>query len=72
MVVGEGAVFAEFVVRLSAPSSNTVSVSYEHQQRHGPHRRLRYESAQTALVFAPGETLKTVPIGIREDSSVEA
>ncbi len=28
VVVGEGAGYAEFVVRLSAPSSNTVSVSY--------------------------------------------
>ena len=70
LTVGEGAVFAQFVVRLSAPSAQTVSVGY--YTSGGTALTSDFvDVGTTALVFAPGETLKTVPIGIREDSSVE-
>ena len=69
VVVGEGAGYAEFVVR-DRTGAQTVSVGY--YTTGGTALTNDFvDVGTTALVFAPGETLKTVPIGIREDSSVE-
>ena len=70
VVVGEGAGFAEFVVRLSAPSNSTVSVSYYTYS--GSAGLGDYGQGGGPLVFTAGETLKTVRIGVKEDSLVES
>lgn len=71
VVVSEGSAFAEFVVRLDKPSTNIVEVFYSTQS--GTADTLDYNSSGTqSLVFAAGETLKTVRIPLQPDTSVEA
>ena len=70
VVVVESGVFATFTVRLSAPSTSTVSVYW------GSY----YDTAGSSdiydlsgyLTFSPGEMLKTVRIPITDDITVEA
>jgi hypothetical protein len=71
VTVGEADVFAEFEVRLSAPSAETVTVYY-YTDGVTVSTYDFVDVGTTMLVFAPGETLKTVRIGIKEDTSVES
>jgi hypothetical protein len=71
VVVGEREPYAEFVVRLSAPSSNVVSVNYS-TTNGTAYSGSDYEGvASTPLSFAPGETLKTVRIAIENNTTAE-
>ena len=70
VVVGEGEGYAEFVVRLSAPSLDTVSVTYYTSS--GTASSADYSIVgSTTLGFAPGETVKTVRIAVKDDTLVE-
>jgi hypothetical protein len=69
VVVGESAGYAQ-LVRLSAPSSNLVSVVYDTSD--GTANHLAFDGiGNTMRQFAPGETLKTVRIAIVYDAAVE-
>ncbi len=71
IVVDEGAGLAEFVVRLSAPSNEVVSVRYDTSNAtavaNGDYNAVFSE----ILTFAPGEMVKTVQIALADDVSVE-
>ena len=71
LVVSEADGFAEFVVRLSAPSANTVSVSYATQGSSATGFGFDYENASGTLSFAPGETIQTVRVPLLNDNRVE-
>jgi hypothetical protein len=63
--------YQDFLVTLSAPSSNTVSVSY--QTFNGTAvGNLDVLGQSSSLSFAPGETVKTVRITLIDDVAVEA
>ncbi len=70
LVVGESDGFAEFVVRLSAPSANTVSVAYNNANQTAANGS-DYTAVSGTLTFAPGETTKTVRIPITNDTVAE-
>ncbi len=70
VVVGEGDGFAEFVVRLSAPGTNTVQVSYGDLNGTATSGS-DYIAVNGTLNFAPGETVKTVRVAIIDNSTVE-
>ena len=72
VVVDEGAGYAEFVVRLSGPSAQTVAVQYDTSPASAGTSDFGYFSSNIALSFAPGETLKTVRVGITDDTAVES
>ncbi len=67
---GEGETFATFVIQLSAPSTNEVSVNYT-QQNGTAVNGSDYSYYFGTLVFAPGETTKTLPILLIDDTTVE-
>lgn len=70
IVVGEGSGFAEFVVRLSRPASQDLTVQYATQS--GTANSLDYVSTGTQnLVFAAGETSKIVRVALDNDASIE-
>ena len=71
VVAAENTGYAEFVVRLSAPSTQTVSVQY---YTYGGSASSSYDYDvvnTTTLSFAPGETTKTVRIGLIDDTVTE-
>ncbi|HSW04695.1 Calx-beta domain-containing protein [Aquabacterium sp.] len=73
LAVSEGESFASFVVQLNAPSQNEVRVSYQTDigsATYGGNADYIYLSEQ--LVFAPGETSKTVHVAISNDTTAEA
>src|ERR1700730_15921 len=71
VVVGEGDGFAEFVVRLNAPSAASVSVNY-FTSTGSAHANSDYIGISTnTLTFAPGEMVKTVRVAIVDDTAVE-
>ncbi len=70
VTVDETRDFADVVVRLSAPGNSPVSVRYATSNelaRYGSD----YEYLDGTLNFAAGETVKTVRITLRDDTSVE-
>lgn len=70
LAASEGDTFATFVVQLSAPSLNEVRVNYS--QDNGTARNGSDFSYDTGtLVFAPGETLKTLPVPVLDDTTAE-
>ncbi len=70
-IVDESQTYAEFVVRLSAPSASNVSVSYN-EGSESASNGTDYMSLGTAtLNFAPGETAKVVRIGLLDDTTAE-
>ncbi len=72
IVVGEKAGFAEFVVRLSAPSAAPVSVYY-YTSNGGAVATSDYLGiGSSELTFAPGEMVKTVRVPIVDDTATEA
>jgi hypothetical protein len=62
--------YAEFVVRLDAPSTKSVTVNYS-TVAGSAFSRSDYSSASGALTFAPGETAKTVRVTVLDDSVKE-
>jgi hypothetical protein len=71
IVVGEKAGFAEFVVRLSAPSAAPVSVNYFTSNGTAFANNDYMGVGTTTLTFAPGEAVKTVRVPIVDDTAVE-
>ena len=70
VTVGESDTFATFVVRLSAPSANQISLRYFTSNGTADTNDYLGIGAHV-LVFAPGETSKTVSIEIKNDAIVE-
>ena len=70
ILVGESDTFATFVVRLSAPSANQISLRYFTSNGTADTNDYLNVGANV-LVFAPGETSKTVSIEIKNDTIVE-
>jgi hypothetical protein len=71
IVVGEKDGFAEFVVRLNAPSTAAVSVNY-FTSNGSAVANPDYIGVSGKLTFAPGEMVKTVEVPIIDDTAVEA
>src|SRR6516162_8800358 len=71
VIVGESDGFAEFTVRLSAPSTNIVSVSYSDANGTALNGS-DYDAVTGTLNFAPGETVKTVRVPIINDTTAES
>ena len=70
VVVGEQDGFADFVIRLDAPASAPVTLSYTTVG--SPPFGDDFVGVAGALTFAPGETVKTVRVQLIDDSDPEA
>ena len=70
VVAAENKGYLEFVVTLSAPSTSTVSVSYNNTN--GTANGLDYSALSGTLRFAPGEVVKVVRMPLLDDAAVEA
>jgi hypothetical protein len=70
ITIGEGEVFVDVVVRLDAPSANTVTVSYSYSTS-TTNVGSDFPAFGGNLTFAPGETLKSVRVQLRDDTTVE-
>jgi hypothetical protein len=71
VVAGEGQGYADFVIRLSAPSTNVVSVPYQSFQHTAEETDDFGPTGLQTLTFAPGETVKTVRVAIVDDGEAE-
>jgi hypothetical protein len=72
IVVNEADGYAEFVVRLSAPGSSTITVSYETNDRTADdYSDNDYSSTYGTLSFAPGVTTQTVRVPLTNDVTAE-
>jgi hypothetical protein len=71
IVVGEGDTMAYFVVQLSAPSQNVVQVSHTFENESALNGS-DYSAYTGVLVFAPGETVKTVPVPLLDNTVAES
>ena len=71
VVVGEKAGFVDLTVSLNAPSSLPVSVYYTHYNAPRSRASADYIASNGLLVFAPGETTKTVRTQILDDKIAE-
>lgn len=69
-VISEGSKFVDFVLTLSAASSNTISVSYSTSNNTSSYSD--YSSTSGTLQFAPGVTTQTVRVPLTDDSLVES
>ena len=71
IVVSEADGYAEFVVRLSAPGTSTITVSYTTNAGSAFSYTPDYETTFGTLSFAPGVTTQTVRVPISNDVVVE-
>ena len=72
VIVGEGQGFVDFVIRLSAPSINAVSVNYDAYDISARDYDGDYvDTGSGNLTFAAGETVKTVRVAIGNDVTAE-
>ena len=71
IVVGEKDGFAEFVVRLNAPSAASVSVNYFTSNGSAVANTDYIGISTNTLTFAPGEMVKTVRVPIVDDTTAE-
>jgi hypothetical protein len=71
IVVGEKDAFAEFVVRLNAPSAALVSVNYFTSNGSAVANSDYIGIGTNTLTFAPGEMVKTVRVPIVDDTTAE-
>ena len=72
IAVSEGDTFATFVVQLSSPSTNEVRVSYQTDASSATHSGAQdYIFLSDQLVFAPGETTKTVQVDLSDGTLAE-
>src|SRR5580765_7355229 len=69
-VADESSTFLEFVVSLSAPSTQAVSVSYNNSNLTAANGS-DYVALASTLTFAPGETTKVVKIPVLDTAGVE-
>ncbi|MDO8420173.1 MAG: Calx-beta domain-containing protein, partial [Rubrivivax sp.] len=72
IVSSEGDAFTGFVLQLSAPSRSSVTVNY--QLVNGTaiaNNGADFHAKSEALVFAPGETVKTIPLLITDNITTE-
>ena len=69
VLVGEGDRFVEMPVRLHAPSSLPVTVVYDTSNASAGGNDYVYPTG--TLSFAPGETVKTVRVQLRDDGTAE-
>jgi hypothetical protein len=72
VTVGEQDTYATFVVRLSAPSTQTVTVGYNQTNATATSGPDYQALGPQTLTFAPGETVKTVQVNILNDATAEA
>ena len=70
VVVGEQDGFADFVIRLDAPTTAPVTVNYSTVPSTAG--GYDYVSSSGALTFAAGETVKTVRVQVTDDADPEA
>ena len=70
VAVGEGETLAQFLVYLSAPSTNEVRVNFGIDAGTAA-GNTDFRGYSGTLVFAPGETLKTVPVPVIDDTAAE-
>ncbi|MEH2239058.1 Calx-beta domain-containing protein [Nostoc sp.] len=63
---------ANFIVTLSNPSSQQVSVNYNTSDGTAQVADSDYNSALGTIIFAPGETSKTLGVGVIGDNKTEA
>ena len=68
---GENETFAKFLVQLSAPSTNEVRVNYS-TANGTAFGNFDVIGQVGTLVFAPGETAKTVSVALLDDTAAEA
>ena len=71
LLVSEGDTFATFVVQLSAPSANQVSINYAEQNGTAANGT-DYSYYAGTLIFAPGETIKALPVPVLNDTAPES
>ncbi|KJV05406.1 Calx-beta domain-containing protein [Methylocucumis oryzae] len=71
IVVGESQTFADFEVRLSAPNTDLVKVSYQTQNGTAVFNNDGV-GVSGVLNFAPGETVKLVRVLLNNDTQVES
>ncbi|AFU47612.1 Na-Ca exchanger/integrin-beta4 [Acidovorax sp. KKS102] len=71
IVVSEGDGYAEFVVRLNAPATSTITVNYTTNSGSAVSYTPDYETTFGTLSFAPGVTTQTVRVPIGNDVVVE-
>lgn len=70
VAVSEGAAFAEFIVRLDAPAASEIRVSVQTDNETALHGQ-DHSFLRETLVFAPGETSKTVRVPILNNTLSE-
>jgi len=70
LAAGEGDTVADFVVYLSAPSPNEVRVNFGIDAGTAA-GNADFRGYAGTLVFAPGETVKTLPVPVIDDTSAE-
>lgn len=70
VVVGEADQYAEFVVQLSAPSEQVVSVGYSNSNVTAS-TGFDYVAVSGTLVFEPGQTTKFVRVPVLDDTTAE-
>ncbi len=68
LTVGEGDAYAEFVVRLSAPSASIVTVNYGNSNGTAANGT-EYLAISGTLAFAPGQTVQTVRVPLLDPAS---
>src|SRR3954454_12390622 len=71
VVVGEKDGFAEFLVRLNAPSASVVSVHYVDASGTATGSNYDFGNLSGTLSFAPGQTVQTVRVPIVNDTTAE-
>ena len=70
IVVGESQVYADFLVRLDAPNTGTVTVNYATDANTAA-ANVDYSHLVGSLTFAAGEMVKTVRVTLADDAAVE-
>ncbi|MBK6471265.1 MAG: hypothetical protein IPF94_11190 [Betaproteobacteria bacterium] len=73
LAAGEGDAYASFVIQLSAPSQNAVTVSYQFVNGSAiANNAADFQAQSQTLSFAPGETTKTVTVLLTDNTAEEA
>ena len=73
LAAGEGDAYASFVIQLSAPSQNTVTVSYQLDNGSAiANNAADFRDQSQTLSFAPGEMTRTVTVLLTDDTVEEA
>lgn len=70
MAYDESSLFATFAIQLSAPSANVVTLTYQTDNASAEYSRDHYYMRE-ALVFQPGQTLKTIQVPLINDAATE-